>query len=809
MKRFVYKLSFIPRFPHNHANNEGSFVEEGSYFLISSKKLLIGDFKVNDSPIADDCRIHVSRSFESFINPEQEQYISITHSHITSHLTYSFTRQPFVENDLYILPIMQLKDKSDWDSTLLWTKMFIRPPILSTIYTDLLLKYDKKNSGAKLKSYFVSNGNFVNNFLKFVTNLDVPINDFVKNNQQVITTSMPNSQVIGIYSAFRFLGFLIDRVVRADTNNTKYYMITGVAFNKSITNLSSEYLEQFRRNSDVKFDTGNPLIEVVQINTSSKQILNNYQQSLEYPNAVSPRHQRIIELLEDKGMIEAVWQRIPQDYAPPDNHITYIPLEVAFLPPYPKSAMAMLHLFNKITDQFKSIAPSLPTIQSITFDAMETIKVHTGYPFQNALLLRSALTDQSLDRCKSGILEGNEKLSFIGDIIIQLIVSTAIYGAITYQTTSDYNKIFVQMTGLNFLGNLAVLMDIEKNYISTSSEKLVVGSKKLKDMFCAIFGAIFLDSSLSKCFKAFRSLFHRHASFVEPYLKNYINGQSVFQYIDENFSPKLTCRSPQPSDVSITQEILDQTLQFDTKELSSQFFQVALTPPGCGPTSNESFAFIGRAILKFTYMIYTNAAFKPVSKEKLEHVVRSYLSKSDEFSVQIGLNNILIVAPEYQHIHISSPDELKSIPDELRVTYAEGFEAIIGCMAATDDLSSAFQFIEQRIIGNQWIITPNDYKYGYIEELKQLVDDKFKNETNKQTHEIVYTTMSGNGYFLTVISIGDKQLPYIGKAPDQMVARYEVAKKAVDAILANSDLIITKEEISEETDVKYFLFSQC
>lgn len=51
---------------------------------------------------------------------------------------------------------MQFKGKTDLDSTKLWTKIFVHPPVLSAIYKNLLLKYDKKNNGGKQKSYFFS-----------------------------------------------------------------------------------------------------------------------------------------------------------------------------------------------------------------------------------------------------------------------------------------------------------------------------------------------------------------------------------------------------------------------------------------------------------------------------------------------------------------------------------------------------------------------------------------------------------------------------------------------------------------------------
>lgn len=808
MLRYVYKFAFIPRFPHCHASIEGSFVEEGSYYLVSSKELLMSDFKISYSQITDGCRIHISKCFESFINQEQEKDISFTHSQISTHLTHNFQCPPFVGDSIYILPIMQLKGKTDWDSTILWTKMFVHPPVLSAIYKDLLLKYDKKNNGEKLKSYFVQNGKFVNTYLKFVTCLEIPIHDFVKSNQQVITASLKNSQIIGIYCALRYLGCLIDRVARVDTNKryTKYYKITGVAFDESISNLSTDYLETFRMGTDMKFDASSPLLEGNLIDVNTEQIFDNYRESIEYPFAVSPRHQRIIELLENKDMIEAVYQRIPSDYSPPDYFVTNIPLEAAFLPPFPKSAIPMLHLVNRVTCQLKPFSPTYPTMQSITYDAAEIIKVHTGYVFQDALLLRTALTDPSLYWCFSGILKGNDKLSFIGDIVIQLIVATAIYGAIPYHTSIECNRIFVQMTGLNFLSNLAVLIGIKEKYITTRSEELVIGSQELKDLFCAVFGAIFLDSSLSSCFKAFKSLLHYHSDILEKYLKSYKNGMSVLQFIDDDFSPKLSCPSPQVSDLSITQEILSQILQFDTKELSSQFFQVALTTPGCGHTSNESFAFIGRAILKFAYMNNANAAFQPSTKEELEFVIMSYLSKSAEFAVKIGISNLLIVSPEYQNFHISHQDELKSLPNDLVTIYAQGFEAMVGCIASTDDLSAAFLFIELRIIGDQWIFMPSDYKNGYIEKLNQLVNDGFK-DPNKFPHKIEYTTITGKGCFISVVSIDDKQLPYIGKGVDQIASRYVAAKKVYESFLVNKEIITTKEEVSEEKDIKYFLFS--
>lgn len=130
----------------------------------------------------------------------------------------------------------------------------------------------------------------------------------------------------------------------------------------------------------------------------------------------------------------------------------------------------MLHLVNRVACQLKLISPTHPTMQSITYEASEIIKVHVGYVFQDALLLRTALTDPSLYWCFSGMLKGNDKLCFIGDVVVQLIVATVIYGAISYHTSIDCTKIFVQMTGLNFLSNLAVLIDIDKN-ISLQGQK--------------------------------------------------------------------------------------------------------------------------------------------------------------------------------------------------------------------------------------------------------------------------------------------------------------------------------------------------
>lgn len=161
-------------------------------------------------------------------------------------------------------------------------------------------------------------------------------------------------------------------------------------------------------------------------------------------------------------------------------------------------------------------------------------------------------------------------------------------------------------------------------------------------------------------------------------------------FIDDNFSLKLSCNSPQVSDLSITQEILSQILQFNTKELSSQFFQVALTTPVCGHTSNKSFASIDRAILKLSYLNNANASFQPSTKEKLELVIMSYLSKSAEFAVKIGIHNLLIVSSEYQNFHISHQDELKYLPNDLIAIYAEGFEAMVDCIASTDDINAAF-----------------------------------------------------------------------------------------------------------------------
>jgi ribonuclease-3 len=113
------------------------------------------------------------------------------------------------------------------------------------------------------------------------------------------------------------------------------------------------------------------------------------------------------------------------------------------------------------------------------------------YRFQNAELFQQALTHRSATR------HNNERLEFLGDAVLDFVVSDALYTSHPDASEGDLSKLRASLVKDDTLAEIALELDLGEHLILGSGERKTGGHRResiLADALEAIFGAVFLDS---------------------------------------------------------------------------------------------------------------------------------------------------------------------------------------------------------------------------------------------------------------------------------------------------------------------------
>lgn len=123
-----------------------------------------------------------------------------------------------------------------------------------------------------------------------------------------------------------------------------------------------------------------------------------------------------------------------------------------------------------------------------------------GYEFIDKLYLRMALTHRTFAK-ERGIDYDNQRLEFLGDAVLQLILSEALYFRHENKTEGFLTKMRSVMVRESSLAQMARSLNLQDAVILGRGEALSGGNMRdslLADLFEAILGAIFLDGGIHK-----------------------------------------------------------------------------------------------------------------------------------------------------------------------------------------------------------------------------------------------------------------------------------------------------------------------
>jgi ribonuclease-3 len=127
-----------------------------------------------------------------------------------------------------------------------------------------------------------------------------------------------------------------------------------------------------------------------------------------------------------------------------------------------------------------------------------------GYRFKDVRLLQQALTHRSAPG------SSNERLEFLGDAVLDIVVSEELYHSLPGAPEGDLSRLRAALVRDTSLAGIAADLGIGEQLILGSGERKTGGHRRqsiLADALEALFGAVYLDSDFETAADLIRRVF--------------------------------------------------------------------------------------------------------------------------------------------------------------------------------------------------------------------------------------------------------------------------------------------------------------
>ncbi|PWM28321.1 MAG: ribonuclease III [Verrucomicrobia bacterium] len=133
-----------------------------------------------------------------------------------------------------------------------------------------------------------------------------------------------------------------------------------------------------------------------------------------------------------------------------------------------------------------------------------------GYKFKNLDLLRESLVHPGYVGVSKGKVRSNQRLEFLGDAVLQCVITEAVYKKFDSMDEGDLTKVRIALTQGTFLAELSRALDLPKYLVvAHGSEALREMPSVAEDLFEAVVGAIYLDAGFEKTREVLLSWYRR------------------------------------------------------------------------------------------------------------------------------------------------------------------------------------------------------------------------------------------------------------------------------------------------------------
>lgn len=152
---------------------------------------------------------------------------------------------------------------------------------------------------------------------------------------------------------------------------------------------------------------------------------------------------------------------------------------------------------------------------------MITFQQRIGYQFSDITLLEQALTHKSFhnEQSEGSSLGHNERLEFLGDAVLDLVLSDSLMKAFPEATEGELSKARASLVNETVLAELAKSFDMQRLMRLGKGEILTKGAEKprlLASMFEAFVGAYYLDAGYEKAFEFIKGVFQPWLEQMDP-----------------------------------------------------------------------------------------------------------------------------------------------------------------------------------------------------------------------------------------------------------------------------------------------------
>jgi ribonuclease-3 len=148
-----------------------------------------------------------------------------------------------------------------------------------------------------------------------------------------------------------------------------------------------------------------------------------------------------------------------------------------------------------------------------------------GTHFKSAELRDAALTHRSF-AFEHGVLPTNERLEFLGDAVLGLVVTDLVYRAFPDRSEGELAKLRAAMVNMTMLAEVARELGIGEEVLLGKGEELSGGRNKasiLADALEAVLGAVYLDQGAKAAHRLIERLFR-------PRIEAYVRGEGGRDY---------------------------------------------------------------------------------------------------------------------------------------------------------------------------------------------------------------------------------------------------------------------------------------
>ena len=131
----------------------------------------------------------------------------------------------------------------------------------------------------------------------------------------------------------------------------------------------------------------------------------------------------------------------------------------------------------------------------------KALEARLGHEFRDRELLERALTHSSLPHEMGGSVRSNELLEFLGDAVLDLAISHALFQRFPDSDEGTLSKLRASLVNKNSLASIASSLGLAKELRLGKSEESTGGRSKpsiLADVYEAVVAAVYLDAGMDK-----------------------------------------------------------------------------------------------------------------------------------------------------------------------------------------------------------------------------------------------------------------------------------------------------------------------